>query len=508
VNNRYDVLIIGTGIAGLSLAIYLSELAPKLSIGLMSKGALPQCNTRLAQGGIAAVTNQVLDSFISHEHDTLKAGSGLCNPEIVHMAVHEAPTRVNDLVRWGVLFDANENGFHLNREGGHSANRIVHHKDFTGKEIHAKLAGKVRRCANVALLKDCFATELLLNDKGGIGLKFVRKGDAVERTAMAPRIALATGGSGQMFAYTTNHPFATADGLAMAMRAGARVEHLQYYQFHPTAMYQSRMGQVPLISEAVRGYGAHVVDGRGRRFLFDYDQRGELATRDVVTDAIYDHLSATGEPFAHIKVNHLDLADFKAEFPTITTRCQKMGIDLAGASIPVLPAAHYQCGGIQVDAWGMSSIDRVYALGECAGTGLHGANRLASNSLMEAVVFARRTAVHMLAQDFDHCTTASMEQAVPIHTAKLHRMISEKRRQLRAITTGAYRERNNRVAVQERLYAVNQLRGQVAKFGLPGYGAGGELTNLLWAGSGFIDALYQSFEPKEKHLLQGQTSHT
>lgn len=320
-----DILIVGTGIAGLSFALYLTELDPKLDIVLLSKGDIPETNTRLAQGGIAVVTDYSTDGFNSHIRDTVLAGRGLGDERIVEKVVHEAPERMIDLLRWGILFDQNESGFHLNREGGHSTHRILHHKDFTGKEIHQKLLQQVMQKTNISIGTHCFAIDVYYQENKCMGLYYYNERKAQTILMKAIIVMLATGGSGQMFQFTTNADCATGDGVAIAARAGAKIKDMHYYQFHPTALYQPDRQHTSLISEAIRGYGAHVVNRGGRRFLFDYDLRGELATRDVVTSAIFQEMDKTGVKHVYLSVKHLDNREIAYHFPSILQQCAEAG---------------------------------------------------------------------------------------------------------------------------------------------------------------------------------------
>ena len=387
-----DIVVVGAGIAGLSLALYVAEKAPELTILILSKGELPECNTSMAQGGVAVVTDLNSDSFEAHINDTLLAGKGLSNKNIVEKVIKDAPKRIEDLLRWGVELDADKAGFLLHREGGHSTGRVVHYKDHTGKEIHRKLLNRVKRYTNITVKPHCMVIDLWVvkNSCNGLYYYDVKSNQTILLTAKA--VMLATGGCGQMFAVTTNSTCATGDGVAIATRAGAEIKDIQYYQFHPTALYQPGKHKAPLISEAVRGYGAQLVNESEQRFVFDYDPRGELATRDIVSTAIYNEMQHSGSECVYLRVKHLNQTEFAWHFPSIVKLCKNAGLELSKNDIPVTPAAHYQCGGIAVDSAGRTTIKRLYAGGECCCTGLHGANRLASNSLLEALVYAHESA--------------------------------------------------------------------------------------------------------------------
>ncbi|HET8887223.1 MAG TPA: L-aspartate oxidase [Salinimicrobium sp.] len=399
---KSDVLIIGSGIAGLTFAIKIAETRPDLSVRIFTKNNPQESNTFYAQGGIAVVLNHLEDSFGQHINDTLQAGHGLNNPEVVEMVVKQAPERLSELICWGTSFDADPEGkLDLGLEGGHSQNRIVHQKDLTGSEIENKLWLKANSLPNISFFEHFIATDLLLGpNKTCIGAIAFNKKTNEYVQVQSKIVYLATGGSGQIFKNTTNPSVATGDGVAMAYRAGAKIEKMNFFQFHPTALFQKNKHALFLISEAVRGFGAHVVNKSGNRFLFQYDYRGELATRDIVSEAIFSELKKSGVEHVFLDCRHLEMKSFKAHFPTIVNYCNRIGYDLGKDLIPIVPAAHYQCGGIDVDKNAKTSIQNLYAAGECSHTGLHGANRLASNSLLEALVYAHQAARAVL-QEID-----------------------------------------------------------------------------------------------------------
>ena len=474
---KCDALIVGTGIAGLSFALYLAESDHNLEIILLSKGDLDETNTWLAQGGIAAVMDHSNDTFENHIKDTLECGRGLCDEQVVRQVVYEAPERIKDLIRWGVSFDQGEHGFDLHQEGGHSARRIFHHKDFTGKEVHSKLLRRVQQQPNIQILTHTFGIDLLVHHVKCFGLDYYCSQQARYGRILSKATMLATGGCGQLFPLTTNSSGATGDGLAMAARAGALTKDMRFYQFHPTALYtpskqftRPMNANTVLISEAVRGYGAHLIDESGNRFLFDYDSRGELATRDVVTHAIFDKLKQTSTNCVFLSVKHLDQEELAIHFPTIWKQCIKVGLDLTQEGIPVLPAAHYQCGGIRVNKLGQTSIERLFAGGECACTGLHGANRLASNSLLEALVFAYRSA-QCLFQKLPYQNLIVSKDSTKITSGKsFSNQHQEKNLQIRDQLTqevsNAYFQKNNLKVLENSLNQIYTWRYSINSFPL------------------------------------------
>ena len=400
-----DILIIGSGIAGLSFALKIAKKRPDLSICILTKKSKSESNTRYAQGGIAVVLDKITDSYQQHIDDTLKSGGGLCKQRIVEMVVKKAGARLKELIDWGVEFDKQSTGeFSTGLEGGHSQARILHHKDITGFEIEKKLINQISHYPNITLLTNHFAldlitTETIQNNKHIItcyGAYVLNQQDNSIKIFKSRITMLATGGSGQLYKTTTNPSVATGDGVAMAQRAGAKIKDMQFVQFHPTAFYHINSNPSFLISEAVRGFGAWLVNKNGDRFVFDYDKRGELATRDIVSKAIYLELLKSKEDNVYLDCRHLDMKEFKKHFPAIYKHCKNKGIDLSKDLIPVAPAAHYQCGGVSVNSKAQTNISNLFACGECSYTGLHGSNRLASNSLLEAIVFSHEAYLHIL----------------------------------------------------------------------------------------------------------------
>jgi L-aspartate oxidase len=389
-----DVLIIGSGAAGLSLAL---RLADHCHVTVLSKGPLNEGSTFYAQGGIAAVFDEA-DSIASHVDDTLIAGAGLCDKEAVEFIASNARHCVQWLIDQGVLFDTETNAsseerYHLTREGGHSHRRILHAADATGKEVETTLVGKARAHANICVKERYNAVDLITSSKLGLpGTQRVvgayvwnRDKEHVE-TLRAKAVVLATGGAAKVYQYTTNPDISSGDGVAMAWRAGCRVANLEFNQFHPTCLYHPQARNF-LLTEALRGEGALLKRPDGTRFMPDFDERGELAPRDVVARAIDHEMKRLGADCMYLDISHRPPEFIKHHFPMIDEKLQSLGIDLTTQPIPIVPAAHYTCGGVMVDQHGRTDLDGLYAIGEVSYTGLHGANRLASNSLLECVVY-------------------------------------------------------------------------------------------------------------------------
>jgi L-aspartate oxidase len=400
---KTDILIIGAGIGGLAAGIKLAEADPRLKVTALTKTEEEESNTRYAQGGVAAVWDRQVDSFDKHIADTLDAGDGLCDREIVEIVVEEGPRRVAEIIEWGTRFDKRAETYELGREGGHSENRILHYKDLTGWEIQRALLAKASQLPNLEILEHYFAVDLitqhhlgynvtrLMPDIACYGAYALNKHTGSIETILSRLTIVATGGAGQVYRNTTNPTIATGDGIAMAYRAKGHLENMEFVQFHPTALYNPA-GDNPafLVSEAVRGFGGILKTKDGEEFMDKYDPRQSLAPRDIVARAIDHEMKQRGEECMFLDCRHLAPEGFKSHFPTIYDKCISIGIDPLQDMIPIVPACHYLCGGIKVDAMGRSSIQRLYACGECTCTGLHGANRLASNSLLEALVFAHR----------------------------------------------------------------------------------------------------------------------
>jgi L-aspartate oxidase len=388
---RADFLVLGSGIAGLLSALKLSRLG---RVTLVTKKAAAESNTNYAQGGIAAVMSQ-LDSFESHIQDTLSAGAGLCEESVVRLTVSEAPERVGELRDLGVKFSEREAVVDLGLEAGHSHRRILHAGDITGREIERALVASVRRSKNVTVVEDHLAVDLLRDRDGACrGAYVMDRATGRIEPFVADATVLATGGAGKVYLYTTNPDIATGDGMAMAWRAGARMADMEFVQFHPTCLYHP-LAKSFLLSEALRGEGGKLRLKSGERFMPRYDKRAELAPRDIVARAIDAELKRTGDECVFLDMTRHPRKFLRTRFPNIYEKVLSFGIDMAEAPIPVVPAAHFFCGGVATDTWGRTSVPRLYAVGETARTGLHGANRLASNSLLEGCVFAHRLARHL-----------------------------------------------------------------------------------------------------------------
>ncbi len=402
--HKFDYLIIGSGVAGMSFAL---KVAGTGTVAIICKSSMDEANTDLAQGGVASVTNLLVDNFDKHIHDTMVAGDWLSDPEAVKKVVTEAPDQIKELIKWGVNFDKNENGdFDLHREGGHSEFRILHHADNTGHEIQQSLVEAVKNNPNITIFENHFAVEILTQHHLGkivtrrtpdiacYGAYVLNQNTGKVDTFLSRLTLMATGGIGSVYHTTTNPLIATGDGIAMVYRAKGTVKDMEFVQFHPTALYHPGDRPAFLITEAMRGYGAVLRNLAGEEFMQKYDPRLSLAPRDVVARAIDSEMKQRGEDHVFLDVTHKDPEETKHHFPNIYKHCLDLGIDITKDYIPVVPAAHYLCGGIKVDLNACSSIERLYAVGECSCTGLHGGNRLASNSLIEAVVYADAAARH------------------------------------------------------------------------------------------------------------------
>jgi L-aspartate oxidase len=399
----FDFLVLGSGIAGLSFAL---KVAPHGRVAIVTKKNKAESNTNYAQGGIAVVTSKE-DSFEMHVRDTLEAGAGLCKEEVVRTIVQEGPARVVELIDLGMRFSERHlapghKELDLGKEGGHSKRRILHAKDVTGREIERALLSAISAQPNIEVFENHFAIDLVTTQKLGIsgrnrcaGIYVLDKNSGQVETFQAPVIVLATGGCGKVYIYTTNPDIATGDGVAMAFRAGAAVANMEFIQFHPTCLYHPRAKSF-LISEAVRGEGAVLKTIDGEEFMEKYHPLQSLAPRDIVARAIDSEMKRSGADYVSLDITHKPARFIMERFPNIYSTCLQYGIDMTKEPIPVVPAAHYQCGGVLTSVDGETELGGVYAIGEVACTGLHGANRLASNSLLEALVCAHRAAEHAI----------------------------------------------------------------------------------------------------------------
>ncbi len=462
-----DFLIIGSGISGLSFALKAAALG---TVTIITKKAKVDTATNLAQGGIAAVLSPD-DSYALHIRDTLISGAGLCREEVVRLVVENGPVRIRELLALGVSFCADEKEpghLDLGKEGGHSARRIAHARDLTGREIERALLERVAANPAITVLENHLAVDLLIGSKAGatagghfsdrcLGAYVLHRDDNSVHRYLARVTVLCTGGCGKVYLYTTNPDIATGDGVAMAYRAGARIANLEFMQFHPTCLYHPKAKNF-LISEAVRGEGGRLIDERGRPFMEKYDPRGDLATRDMVARAIDSEMKSSGDDCVFLDISHKPADFIRKRFPNIYQTCLGYGIDMTREPIPVVPAAHYMCGGVVTDTMGRSSIENLYALGETACTGLHGGNRLASNSLLEAVVFAHQAFVQcsedhkaIMARDFPEVPTWSAGRAETIKEGVLVSHNWDQIRRLMWNYVGIVRREKRLLLVQKRL---------------------------------------------------------
>ena len=403
-----DFLVIGSGIAGLTYALKVAQECPEKKVTILTKTQSDETNTKYAQGGIAGVMDFDHDSFVKHIEDTLIAGDGLCNKHIVEIVVREGVERINELIDWGARFDKEPDGdYKLGKEGGHSESRILHHKDVTGAEMERALLEAIKKCPNIELISHCFVVDIITQHHLGYlvtkstpdiecyGVYVLNLSTKIVEKIISKITMLAAGGNGQVYRSTTNPAIATGDGIAMVYRAKGRIENMEFIQFHPTALYEPGVrGHSFLITEAVRGDGAILRNLDGEAFMERYDSRKDLAPRDIVARAIDNEMKINGTEHVYLDCRHMNPEKFMEHFPNIHAKCLGIGIDVSNDMIPVSPAAHYSCGGVKTDEMGRTSIHNLYAAGECASTGLHGANRLASNSLLEAMVFAHRAFEH------------------------------------------------------------------------------------------------------------------
>ncbi|MBS1723390.1 MAG: L-aspartate oxidase [Armatimonadetes bacterium] len=396
---EFDYLVVGSGLAGLTFALHAAEHG---SVCVLTKAELTESNTNYAQGGIAAAVGES-DEWQLHEEDTLVAGAGLCDPEVVRFLVQQAPAEIEWLRSLGARFD-----IHLGREGGHSRNRIVHHGDNTGWEVERVVSDAVRRNEAISVYENAFVTDLLKDANGRVAGLRAHVADRGVRCFKGRAVMLATGGAGMLYARTTNPRVATADGIGLAHDVGAEIKDMEFMQFHPTVLYHQQLRGF-LVTEAVRGAGGTLRNHHGHRFMYDYDERLELAPRDVVARSIEREMAKLKTWCVYLDIAHLPAAPLMEEFPTIWSKLRELGIEMEKDWIPVTPGQHYSCGGIVTDMQARSNVPGLYAAGEVARTGVHGANRLASNSLLEAMVFATSAARSVKSEPVGGALTESPE---------------------------------------------------------------------------------------------------
>lgn len=494
-----DVLIIGGGLAGLRAA---NAVDPRLSVLVVTKDELLQSNSNYAQGGIAGVLDPI-DRFEDHVSDTLIAGGSLCDRRVVEMVVREAPERISELIAWGTKFDEKAGQILLGREGGHSHNRIVHALgDMTGREVMRAVVEHTQSLPNVRIWENTFTIDLLTHADGCHGA-IIATQHGEQMLVWAKQTILTTGGAGQVYRETTNPQIATADGHAMAYRAGAEVRDMEFMQFHPTVLYIAG-GSRSLITEAIRGEGARLVDKDGVRFMSDYDPRLELAPRDVVSQAIVTQMEKTRHPCVYLDVTHLDREFTLQRFPGIAAACKQFGIDITRHRIPVRPGAHYMIGGVTVDLAGRTTVSGLWAAGEATSSGLHGANRLASNSLLEGLVYGAH-AGHGASQAA--LAMPSDFRVFPIESPPLADSLDSQepldltdiRNSLQALMWRACGVRRNAELLNEALVAIDQWRRYVLVRQFKDV-AGWELQNLLIIARVMIQAALARQESRGTHL--------
>lgn len=476
---KTNYLVLGSGVAGLTFAIKIAEHFPNKKVTIVTKANEEESNTKYAQGGIAVVMNQIEDNFQKHIEDTLICGDGLCNEEVVKIVVTEGPKRVQELIDWGTQFDKNREGsFDLGREGGHTSNRVMHHKDQTGYEIERAILAKAHLQKNIEIFDYHFGTDLIVKDNICFGARVLDEKTNELLSFQADFTLLATGGIGQVYGHTTNPVIATGDGIAMAKRANASIKDMEFIQFHPTALFSNDLSSTFLISEAVRGFGAYLRNKDGHRFMLDCDKRGELASRDIVSQCIEQELKKSGNECVYLDCTHLDIIEFKKHFPMIYDRCKSIGIVIENDWIPVIPAQHYVCGGVVVDTNGKTSVENLFACGECSQTGLHGANRLASNSLLEAIVYSDRI--------FNYLKENTITNSIKIHSIEKD-------------TKNQYFDENCIVSTRKKLQIIMQKNVSIVRNNLDL-----ELTKnqlILWKES--IDSLKLNYKvTKEMYELE------
>ena len=495
-----DVLIIGGGLAGLRAAM---EIDPRLSVLVTTKDEIRQSSSNYAQGGIAGVLDPD-DTFDEHIDDTLTAGGVLCDRQVVEMVVREGPDRTRELLDWGAQFDrkngVSDSELELGREGGHSRHRIVHALgDATGKEIMRAMIAHARGCENLEIWENSFSIDLLTHEDACRGA-LVWNPEHGKTFVWAKQTILCTGGAGQIYRETTNPPVATGDGHAVAYRAGAELRDMEFMQFHPTVLYIAGSSR-SLITEATRGEGAHLVDASGHRFMPEYDERAELAPRDVVSQAIVTQMEKTRTPCVYLDMSHLDAEFIRGRFPGIAKSCSKFGIDITQDRIPVRPGAHYMIGGVSVDLDGRTSVPNLWAAGEATSSGLHGANRLASNSLLEGMVFGRRAgeaASHATLEMTDNFAVVPLENSPPEQPDE-PLDLTDIRNSLTSLMWRSCGVRRQREALEQAGETIDAWQRYVLprQFDRP---SGWELQNMLIVARVMIDAALAREESRGVHF--------
>ncbi len=491
-----DVLVIGGGLAGLRAA---NEVDSRLQCLVVTKDEIYESNSNYAQGGIASVWDSA-DRFEDHVKDTLTAGGSLCDQQIVDLVVREAPQHVEELIHWGTQFDSHEGALMLGREGGHSHQRIVHALgDATGKEVMRAVIARTRQRANVQIWEKTFTIDLLASD-GEVRGALVMREYGSPLFLWAKQTILCTGGCGQVYRESTNPRVATGDGHALAYRAGAKLRDMEFMQFHPTVLYIAGSSRT-LVTEAIRGAGAHLVDCHDFRFMNDYDSRLELAPRDVVSQSIVTQMEKTQHPCVYLSLKHLDANKVREEFPGFARACNQFGLDITRDPIPVRPGAHYMIGGVVVDHLGRTSIPGLWAAGEVTSSGLHGANRLASNSLLEGLVFGSHTGRAASAQAFAH---NHEYRVLPIenlrNTSPRQSLdIPDIRNSLQSLMWRLVGVQRRADRLEEALHAIRSYARYVLPHSFDSI-AGWELQNMLTVAHLMTEAAYRRTESRGVHL--------
>jgi L-aspartate oxidase len=490
-----DVLIIGGGLAGLRAAL---EIEPSLHVTILTKSELVQSNSSWAQGGIAGVLDSD-DDFQSHVEDTLVAGGALCHVDVVRTVVEQAPERIRELIEWGTQFDRSESGLTLGREGGHSHHRIVHALgDNTGREVMRAVMERIRTRPQTRIIEKSFTVDLLTDEGGCRGALAEVNGQL--HMIWAKETILCTGGAGQVFRETTNPPIATGDGLAMAWRAGAKVRDMEFMQFHPTVLYIAGGGRC-LITEAVRGEGGYLTDREGRRFMPEFDPRAELAPRDIVSQAIETQIARSRDTCVFLSLSHLDPTLVRERFPGMTSLCAQFNIDVTRDLIPVRPGAHYMIGGVQVDSQGRTSIPHLWGAGEVTSSGLHGANRLASNSLLEGLVYGALTgrgAADAAQADSGRFQLSDIQQGVG-ENGQFHLDLADVCNSLRSLMWRAAGVRRGSEGLQEANQQIQRWRHYTERHQFT-EASGWELQNLLQVSWCLVQAAIRREESRGVHF--------